>query len=812
MTVNAKFGNSLKFEPRGNGAAVAYGPVYGPAGFLAIRGNRQDVKISIDGTEWLDYSSNFNVSGYDIQYLKVVNNLYVIIWHNATTNKTKISTSSDGITWTALTDSITNTSTALNGIKDIAYYSGNYAAVNGTKTIYRSTNLINWSPANGTSPDATLQYHAITTYTSGSNTRFMAAGTNSSGDPIASDSVSTLGTWVERLDSNNATNPYGASKLQALTNVGATVYAAGTNGQIWMFQSPYWTCVTDLNAGTDFIDIKHDGAYVVALSLNKIVRGTVGSFGSQTMVTADSQAGVGYDMTQSPDHTQLAYGLGKWIYCSSQSSNGIDWAGFDYILPNQQPYLDYYDTRNWNDWKTIDFWTYLEHDGTIDYRLMPIASQVDGVDSSSSYNFWQIYFESQNDYTTLFIQSASINNGNITIYGAQTTAIPINQWFHTRIVIGDSVGAVYINGQRQNTNNYTDINGVNHQYNGTSTFGVAEISLIGGSLNIGRIRNGFENNYSRSTSYWIDEFMVNSEMLNAPTATSISVPTYPWNNTENTLLLLHFDQDYLDDNRQPLTIAGDLVSASSMTIDISVFHMFNVPTAMSSSSSMSCLGGKLITAQADFETITTDLITVTRGIFELADFTINSTIDLVSQRTRELQIDISANSTISTNLSQTKLFSSDFATTSTLTAQASDIVDMIVLDTTVSQITVALDRLVNAQSQMSVSTALDINYDKIDHGLIDLATVVSITCDARVDYSAGTNLHALTEIIAITNGVNAHVDLSSEFSMRATARVTLLDLGISYMIPYEDRAYIIDQEVREAMIEYEDRTDLIGRL
>lgn len=802
MTVVAKFGNSLKFEPRGSGAKIQFGPVYGPAGFLALR-QLGDLKLSTDGITWADHTWDYGPV-LDITALKVVNNQYIIIstyFYSGNLTSFRISKSSDGLTWTHHTSTIT-----IPAFTDIAYANGYYMAVNGTNTIYKSTDLITWTEANPTNSPTGREYNAITVKSSAS-TQFIVAGNTSNNDPAIATGNSTGTTWTYQI-LTAGTGVLNAGALQSIGYDGTYVVAAGKNGSIWYLSGTTWT--RRVFGTNDFISIKNVGTQWVILSLTSIVKGTpTNGFTNVTQVTPDITAGTGYEIYRNPDNTQLAYGAGVFIFRSQKSTDGVNWTPFDYQLPNQQPYLDYYDTRNWNDWKTIDFWTYLEHTGTDEYRLQPIASQVDGPDGPVASDYWAIYFESQNGYTTLFIQSGN----NTSFYSAQLTTIPVNSWFHTRIVISDTTGAVYINGQRQKSNNYSFVNNVETSFAlNADTFVVRDITLASGSLNIGRIRNGRENDYPRTTSYWIDEFMVNSELLNSPAATSIPVPVAPWNNTENTMLLLHFDDNYLDDNRAPFTLSSDLVSASSITINANSYRLHDVSPVMSSSSNMTVSAGKLQSVQAQFVTTTAELITATRGIFELANFDINSTVDIVINRSRQFQIDVAATSNLITVGNANRSAEADMAISSTLTAQASDTLDGISLETTTSSMTIIIDRVKFADAQLVSTTELLAQVVEIDNGLISSTTTSSMTCEANVAYSAAADLQVTADMAIITNGVLAHVELVSETSLRATCKVTLLDLGINYMIPADNRSYTISAETRTGMIEYEDRTDLIGRL
>lgn len=812
MTVSTlgKFSNSLKFEPRGSGAKVAFSPVYGPAGFLAFR-DLGNLKLSADGVTWTDYTWNYGPLA-DVTYLKVVNNQYMIIGESTIANgtlKSRISVSSDGINWTHK-DLIVAGSNNISGVRDVIYANGFYLMVNGTNQIFKSTDLVNWTQANSTTQQNGYILNCLISYVGYAGTiYFIAAGTNANGYPATARSSGTATTWSNTLISASSNAIKGA--VNAMDANSTRVVAVANNGNIWTYDivNGYWLGHTYGTA--NYTDIKHVGNIWTAFSLTNIVQGDAAIFfNTVTQTTPPTTLGTGYNQTENPTHDQLAYGAGVYIFRSQKSTDGINWTGFDYQLPNQQPYLDYSDARNWNDWQTIDFWTYLEiSPSTTAFQLLPIASQVDGVDGPVSASFWQIYFESQNNTRTLFVQMGDINE----IYSAQITTIPVNSWFHTRVVIRNGVGAVYINGQRQASNNYYILDDVVISQNfGSFTFPVTHLALSGGSLNIGRIRTGFESDYARPSAYWLDEFMVNSESLNDPTNSTIPVPTKAWNNTENTMLLLHFDENYLDDNSAPFTLSGDLTSVSSIVTNANSYRLHDVSPAMNSTSSMTVLGGLIKEAAAHFDTTTAELTTATRAVFELANFNIDSSINTLINRTREFQVPVTSTSTLTPVTRAIKVSAVSLAASSGLTAEASDTLDGISLETTTSSMTIIVDRVKFAQAVLEAVTELTANTVEIDNGLINSTTTSTMNCTANVAYSAEADLQVIADMVTITNGVLAHVDLTTTSSLRATCRVTLLDLGINYMIPADNRTYRINTETRTGIIEYEDRTDLIGRL
>jgi hypothetical protein len=169
-------------------------------------------------------------------------------------------------------------------------------------------------------------------------------------------------------------------------------------------------------------------------------------------------------------------------------------------------------------------------------------------------------------------------------------------------------------------------------------------------------------------------------------------------------------------------------------------------------------------------------------------------------------------SALSSSPVSTKQLASDLQTISTLIVQANETADAIILETTTSTLTAQVDRVKNAESALSTNSQLMAVVVEQDQGIISSSTTSTMSCDANVTSSCTADLRVVTDMLVITNGVFAHVDLNTTRTMRATCTVSMLDLGISYMIPADDRYYVIDREIRTAQIEYEERTELIGRL
>jgi len=142
---NGEFNNGLKFEARGSGHGLSHGPVYGSAGYLALRLDNQnlnDTNIylhkSTDGVNWTETSSGITMPFASINKLTYLNGMYFVIGSDG--SSIYISYSANGTSWTNWSNS------SIGGtIYEINYVNGFYVILLQTGDVYRSSDLSTWS-------------------------------------------------------------------------------------------------------------------------------------------------------------------------------------------------------------------------------------------------------------------------------------------------------------------------------------------------------------------------------------------------------------------------------------------------------------------------------------------------------------------------------------------------------------------------------------------------------------------------------------------------------------------------------------------
>ena len=603
MAIVPKFGNSLKLEARASGIPVALGPVYGNGTWVSVRGDGYLV-TSTDGVTW---TNGVQVLYNDtaVNTLNFINGKFILL--SSLTNTSFLQTSTDAVTWTSYglvsglkrLDPNTNQEAGTISIKDITYRAGKYWAVSNVQNkLFSSTNLSQWSEGY-TLPAQFINVQDYYGYKIASNDQdrivaiFYGGGVplqvfsrnNGTTWEIAGTTGSGSWTNVNHIINNLA---YGANPITVAgpdfrnPAQGATGswLAVGNNGMLLSHYNPdtgggliqddwrkisgpantddvNWISVTYVNNKWLIIGSKYNST----TTRYEQYFYTSSNLLTWTSITVPETSIINVTEGFSNKAINIATDGTKTIAWQWSTSNLIDWTPLNYRIPNQQPYLDYGQDDRYGNWKTIDFWVYVEGT-TYNFTQYPIVSQY-----LNDTDYWTVHLESQQGgyYPRVVFNSSdtSLGNGGGVVFSSsgprtpgdtnnfQGTVIP-GQWNHIRIVRNTGVGAIYINGQfdTSTSNTFTAPSGAMPH---------------AGNLTIARIGDGYESYRGRDVAYWIDEFTLNSNPLNTPSSSTITVPTQPWTNTDTTLMLLHFDTNYLDDTRIPLYGEAQLSTAFTLT-------------------------------------------------------------------------------------------------------------------------------------------------------------------------------------------------------------------------------------------------------
>jgi hypothetical protein len=205
--------------------------------------------VSTNGITWTSRTPVFGTaqtvaySGYNrIAFNNGVTNKYIIVGRDISSTGGYISTSTDGVTWTARTGVAISSNQNANGVvinaaATVKYCLVNYSASTGNE-IYSSTDAVTWVQRTVIATSSPYSGGVATNGTAATNQIYVYANRASSGNNI---STSTNGiTWTTRSSAVPSTGSFGVAWGAGLYVVGtssATAYTTSTDGVTWTSRS-----------------------------------------------------------------------------------------------------------------------------------------------------------------------------------------------------------------------------------------------------------------------------------------------------------------------------------------------------------------------------------------------------------------------------------------------------------------------------------------------------------------------------------------------------------------------------------------------
>ena len=851
---NGEFSKGLKFEARGSAHSLSHGPVYGSAGYLALRLDYPDanadtgvyLQSSIDGVNWIDQSHNMTIPFAYIKNIKYVNGKYIIFGDNGTAGTTiYISHSTDMINWTNWSN---NTITS-GSIGDITYSNNRWLMINNDGDVYirSSTNLTTWTtvhtrvrPGSGDTVFASVAYKAFVT--TGTNTVVVGWGLDANPSVyVPFFSYSTDGTsWT-----NGSIGPGNELALNVrpldVAFSGSTYVMVGTKGMIYTSTNmSTWTARTS-GTTADLYSVSYANSQFVAYGNGVLLTSTNGTtWTSQTLPQVQTDDILSKSNGALVD-TKPVYANGKWIVGDWTSTNGTTWTIIDFQLPNKQPFIKYPYESGWNTWKTMDFWVYIPTRPS-EYTQFGIASERGS---------WTIYIEANwsGSLSRITYNGPGIITESPFLFPRATLATnTYGQWNHFRLVVDGGFASWYLNGTRSSTT------AVNARAIGNDT------------LNIGYSAFVEENQYSRPVDYYLDEFLLTDEALNSPSATSITVPTAPWRNNEYTSILLHYDTNFEDDASTPIRNGQATLTADISQVTNAVKSVKST-ASLSTTSSQTVTAIKAITSQINLTTSSSITAQATRTKEFSASLVVDASKVIVSARIRgfgallsstsninatgskefgPVTVSMLTDSSLSASLIRIKEASANLECTgSTLIANTRTRGDIAALSvtstlvsscvitrkattqlTTSSSITAQATRTKQFSANLVVGASELIVNRKIARTTITLATTVELSASAKTNRSGratiscqanivanasqsriiGATLSTTSSLFASTGNVKrATVNLVVGAFQVSTGRVINLANSDTWIVPSDNRLWIIQTDNRLWTIAEEDR-------
>lgn len=481
---------------------------------------------TVDGSSWTTQSNNLpSITIPEIRYL---NGFYAFCeFASSNSSQATVWYSTDAVNWSSHSVAMPAPMSPHHPL--LEYYNGFfYLAVSFRATsrgvrIFRSTSLTgSWSQVHNISSPTFRDQPSLTAFESVDDAIIWGAqlSTSTTNSSLYWSSNGTA--W------NFLSNTPGFNSIDQIFKSGSFYYiinrfAIASGGRVWRTSSlgSSWTSQSNLIGVTFENDVWFrvlSTSFVAAASSISALNSGAQDINGSAVVLADFE----------PNYTQPIYVNGKFlvgnidrVFASSTATSGWQQTGVSPFTNRFDSFLAY-DIFDLNDWRTIDFW-FKANGNEILFNASGLSNGL-----------------IQRNSTRL--QFTGTSAGTISLPVGSVNA---NQWYHTRLVrqvISTSPYseefAWYLDGVRldnRTLSNPTDFgNNIGLIFRNPGTTGINNARL--------------------------DEFLITSELLTDPSQQSHTVPTSNYQNTSDTLMLLHFDSDFLDDVSSPVVEAAQLNS------------------------------------------------------------------------------------------------------------------------------------------------------------------------------------------------------------------------------------------------------------
>ena len=372
-------------------------------------------------------------------------------------------------------------------------------------------------------------------------------------------------------------------------------------------------------------------------------------------------------------------------------------------------HISFPDYAGFDTWKTIDFWIYVDTLVSGTSGIIPILRK-GAFNEANAETAWQLSYITTSNINKYYISIIGWDNsGNaVTLAGNNSEGLfDANAWTHVRIVNSASASSLYLNGVRLTNSQATGRN-----LPDTFRSNTAPLLVGGGSSTQSGVEVG-------NTTYRLDEILITDELLNDPSASTITVPTSPFENSTLIDALFHYDSNFDDDAVTILRNPGAVSMNSVSNVTINLEKLVRVSSAVSTTSTLTAEGNTVIEAEIAIAAMASQL-TATAVNFDLvADLSTTATLSSTARKIVPLQAQVTAASTVSATALRIKRFNSAVSTVSTLAA-------------TVRQIKGSLPTTITARATLTASLK-----GLVQTGRANLNAVSTLSCDARVNLYPG---------------------------------------------------------------------------
>jgi hypothetical protein len=396
---------------------------------------------------------------------------------------------------------------------------------------------------------------------------------------------------------------------------------------------------------------------------------------------------------------------------------------------------------DYTSWKTIDFWHFTPNT-SINTGLINLITDDDEL---------RFVVQRTTDGTNSTVRLDNRLTGSTVFYptsGVSRVTLAGNTWNHFRISRDSSNLSLYLNGTRFfATSSFTT------NLTSNAKFVISTIISAGDSAKL-------------------DELLVSSSLLTSPSSTSFTPPTLPWKNNEDTLLLVHFNEDFSDDSSFPVIERAALTVEASVTASLRADYDLLLDLAAESSLSAEAVVDRSsdMVAFSDAELIA--------NIEKISGFEsqLLSEFNSVIEATNLANGVIEANSEFTSTVEQDRIRDNEIITDSIATAVfvVVKIGDVIVSAEINSQLAADVNLLLEGQSDFASEFALTASGITAVDGDADLSAEASVVADNfRVRFYEVTATAEFNTEVNAGKIVDNLIELQSEFSQTATATGTI---------------------------------------
>jgi len=293
------------------------------------------------------------------------------------------------------------------------------------------------------------------------------------------------------------------------------------------------------------------------------------------------------------------------FHITSDITSAVDWTVSDLDVDDRVADITVRSgatsTARLSDFKTFETWIRVEPN--TNFNNGQIQREIFFYTDSTASTFRIFYSASQSKMAIQMLTGKITGTGTTQTNLTTGFVFDANQWYHMRYVYDNTGQSLFVNGSRVATS--TDVPLFN-----------TEKSLV--------LRH--QPTFASETAF-LDDFRLYNTQLSAVSDTTYTVPTAPFENDSNTLLLMNFDTAIEDNSEFQIVEQADLDVTATVTAPIE-YAVGNLSAVINSTASLTVTTEKIknatanITAQADVSTAISITRTAQSSISSSADFTV----------------------------------------------------------------------------------------------------------------------------------------------------------------------------------------------